>query len=378
MRIHQFLWNCFSWESMDQPVEDDFNPDLTFIFGERISLDSKRYINTFKNKFPKCNTIICSTSGSILGDNIYDKSIIATSIQFDEAYNKVQIFETLNKSALDVGREIGNSFRHHVKDLKLIMVFSDGQTVNGSDLVIGINEIIKGKVPVTGGLAGDSDRFEKTLVGFNERPKQNIVVAVGLYGKNLKIGHGSRDGWDAFGPERIITKSNKNVLLELDNSNALDLYKKHLGIRASELPASAFLFPLHLTLPGSNKKVIRTILSIDETNNTMTFAGNLPEGSKVQLMKANLDKLIDGAIDAAHDSLKDFKEPELAIAISCVGRKLVLGQKVDEEVEETKSAFGSSTKMTGFYSYGEISPIINSNNCQLHNQTMTITTICEK
>lgn len=73
----------------------------------------------------------------------------------------------------------------------------------------------------------------------------------------------------------------------------------------------------------------------------------------------------------------DPTKPKLAIIISCVGRKLVLGDRTNEEVEVIKDVLGSSPLITGFYSYGEISPLKPFEDCALHNQTITITTINE-
>ena len=216
------------------------------------------------------------------------------------------------------------------------------------------------------------------MVGLNNNLETGNVVGVGFYGDSIQVGHGSLGGWDEFGPERIITKSEKNVLFELDNKNALELYKQYLGAYAEELPGSALLFPLSLTSDEYDSKNVRTILSIDEKEQSMTFAGNLPIGSKVRLMKANFDKIISASGMAAEQAASlNLKNPDLALLISCVGRKLILNERVEEEIEIAKNIFGENTAVAGFYSYGEISPLVKSQKCELQNQTMTITTLKE-
>ncbi|QWT87075.1 FIST C-terminal domain-containing protein [Chryseobacterium sp. PCH239] len=253
---------------------------------------------------------------------------------------------------------------------------SDGSKVNGSQLVRGLNASRPEEVLISGGLAGDGDKFEKTVVGLNQVPEPNKILAIGFYGANLELSHSSIGGWESFGLERVVTKSHDNVLYEIDNKNALDLYKKYLGKYAEDLPASALLFPLSLTMHQDSLSVVRTILSIKD--NTMIFAGDLPEGSKVRFMKANMDRLIDAANDAANQCLKmNTHTPKLGIIISCVGRKIVLGDRVYEEVDIVRDVFKSSTVLTGFYSYGELSPLSPFGNCALHNQTITITTVNE-
>ena len=261
-------------------------------------------------------------------------------------------------------------------DLKLVFVLSDGGKVNGSELVKGMNSVKSEEVLITGGLAGDGTRFEKTFVGLNGIPQVGKIVAIGFYGDKLQLSHGSIGGWESFGLKRTITKSKENVLYKIDNENALDLYKSYLGKYADELPGSALLFPLSIKL-NEEQSIVRTILSIDEKNQSMTFAGDLPEGSQVRFMKANFDRLIDAASDAASNCLEMNNNPKLALLISCVGRKIILGNRIDEEVEAVSEVFGRNTTLTGFYSYGEISPLKPMENCELHNQTMTITCINE-
>jgi hypothetical protein len=119
-------------------------------------------------------------------------------------------------------------------------------------------------------------------------------------------------------------------------------------------------------------------LSIDEDNKSMTFAGNIPEGSSVRLMKGNTDKLIDASATAASRIAQEPSKPtQLALLVSCVGRRIVLGDRVEEELEVVKEIFGDKTMLCGFYSYGEISPTIDNVACELHNQTMTIATLYE-
>ena len=159
---------------------------------------------------------------------------------------------------------------------------------------------------------------------------------------------------------------------------ALDIYKEYLGKYADELPGSSLYFPLSMKENAKSEPVVRTILAIDEENKSMTFAGNIPVGSMVLLIKVNFDKLSDASYNAAAKIHKNQNhEPELALLVSCVGRKIVLGNRIEEEIEVVKEVFGDKMLVCGFYSYGEISPTLNKVACELHNQTMTITTMYE-
>lgn len=259
-----------------------------------------------------------------------------------------------------------------------MLVLSDGLRVNGSDLLRGMLPKLPKNVQVTGGLSGDGSRFEKTLVFYNAPPLEGCIAALGFYGPDLKVSYGSLGGWDPFGPERIVTRSKANVLYELDGQAALTLYKKYLGEHAAGLPATALLFPLSLRTNDGRREFVRTILSVNEAAQSMTFAGDIPQESYARFMKANFDRLVEGASGAARTSQKALgHSAELSLLISCVGRKLVLKQRTEEELEAVREVLGEKSTLTGFYSYGEICPAAPNANCELHNQTMTITSFSE-
>ncbi len=374
MKIQQNTWtNDTGWKNTNGGHAEK---SLVLAFGNRYILEDPTRYEEIRSMYPNSDIIINSTSGEIQGQQVLDNSIVLTSIQFEKSTYKIvttEIGET--NDSYKAGEQLVDKLPQ--EGLRHVFIISDGGSVNGSELARSFNEKLDQKITTTGGLAGDDARFEKTLVGCNSQPIAGKIVAVGLYGDTLSIGYGSVGGWDTFGPKRTITKSDNNVLFELDGKSALDLYKQYLGDKADGLPGSALLFPLSVQIEGAAKSLVRTILSVDEETQSMTFAGNVPEGATAQLMKANFDKLIDGAFQAAEDSIGKSKKPQLALLVSCVGRKLVLDQRVEEEVESVLEVVGEGVPVTGFYSYGELSPFAGFHNCELHNQTMTITLLGE-
>ena len=379
MEIEQRKWCEETGWDADFPGKLNESADLLLLFGSTSIIKEKKCFNEIKRAYPNAYFFGCSTSGEINDIYVSDESLILTAINFENS--------TIKYSHLNIN-EVGNSFQAGEKladsldkdGLKHVLVLSDGLNVNGSELVEGLSGKLPDNVSITGGLSGDSDRFQETYVVYEDgKSERDVVSIVGLYGDRLKIGYGSFGGWDPFGPERLVTRSEGNVLYELDGKSALELYKTYLGEHVDGLPATGLLFPLSLRQDEKGQGVVRTILAIDEEKQSMTFAGDVPEGAYVRLMKANSERLVDGARGAAEISSRDqgITSPDLAILISCVGRKLVLRQRVEEEVEVVRDIFGKNTIMTGFYSYGEISPFKPGVKCDLHNQTMTITTISE-
>lgn len=347
-------------------------------FGAREQLTNGGYQN-LRAAFPASTVVAGSTAGEISNDSVLDNQIVATAIWFDKVKTVPQSIRIEDfESSKEAGAALVSKFNR--EGLQFVFVISDGQKVNGSDLVEGMNKALNDEVPISGGLAGDGANFTCTFVGIDDHFGEGLVAAIGFYGDDLIVGYGSKGGWSSFGPSRTITKSKDNVLYEIDGKSALDLYKNYLGEYAEKLPGSALLFPLALRAEEENREVVRTILTIDQEEKSMTFAGNMPEGSIVRLMKANLDHLVDAAFDAAEASRIDdaFTGDRLSILISCVGRKLIFGNRIEEEIEAARDTLGAETTITGFYSYGEISPYQPLSSCSLHNQTMTVTTIAEK
>lgn len=375
MRIQQFqiLENQPTFNNRDASV------DLVLCFGSKQMLSDVQNISSISAAFPTAKIAYCSTAGEIYGNQVHDNSISVVAIHFDQTIIKTNSISIDHfKDSYDAGKQLVADF--NFEGLKYIFVLSDGSKVNGSELVKGMNNVVPEHIPITGGLAGDGSNFQSTLVGLNEIPASGNILAIAFYGYRIKISHSSMGGWEPFGLQRLVTKSKANELFEIDGKNALALYKEYLGKYSEELPGSALLFPLSVNINDDENSLVRTILSINTQNQSMLFAGDIPEGSKVRFMKANFDRLIDAASHAAHLSLSDFSsiKPELAILVSCVGRKIILASRIDEEVEVIKDALGSDTAITGFYSYGEISPLVKGTSCELHNQTMTITCLSEE
>jgi hypothetical protein len=353
------------------------NP-LVLVFGNRMLLENNEIIQSIRIEFPYEHIVFGSTSGEIIDSLVMDDSVTVTAIEFEKSQFVVKTANILdyNKNSNQLGNDLYGQF--NTNGLKHLFVISEGSFVNGSSLINGIENDIQGKTLISGGLCGDDAKFEKTLASYKENPKQGEVVLIGFYGETLEISIASFGGWTPFGPERLITKSQANVLYEIDGLPALELYKKYLGEKANQLPQASLLYPLNVTAENKEKAVVRTILSINEKENSMTLAGDMPLNAKVQLMMASVDALSDGALKAAKLAMKQRKNaPELALLISCVGRKLVMNQRVEEEIEEVQSVIGKNAVITGFYSYGEIAPFAESSSCELHNQTMTLTLISE-
>lgn len=377
MHSQQITWNPQAgWTAIKAE-----SVSLVFYFGTRQLLACGKRYNELRGMFPEAHILGCSTGGQINNNDVSDDEIVAAAVSFDATrLHLVRQDISDPQQSRKCGETIGRALIR--EDLAGVFVLSDGLNVNGSELVNGLVAAIGPNIPLTGGLAGDGADFTETLVGGDCVPQARVVVGVGFYGSAIRIGHGSAGGWDLFGPRRQVTKSTGNVLFELDGQPALDLYMRYLGPEDSKgLPGSALLFPIQVhDADHPDSAVVRTVLAVDHEARSMTFAGDVPQGWTAQLMHGNFDRLAEGAADAARQArigLAGQGDHQFSILVSCIGRRLLMGQRTSDEAEAAGAELGADTLRLGFYSYGEISPHAKSGVCELHNQTMTVTSFAE-
>ncbi len=378
MKVEQRLWQPRrGWSVIDPPGASaaPIAPSLVLFFAAPGTLDDGSRFAELRAAYPGARLLGCTTGGEIAALDVHDGVVVATAIEF--AHTTVRLVADAvapDKTSFDIGVYIAASLPP--QGLHNVFLLSDGTQINGTELIAGVQHVLGRDVCLTGGLAGDGAAFQSTKVGLDANPETGKVVAAGFYGDRIRVGFGSVGGWDAVGPERLITRADGNTLYDLDGKPALDLYKQYLGAEAANLPASALLFPLRIHPQGEpQSSLVRTVVGVDAAKKAMIFAGSVPEGHIAQVMIGNFDHLIAGAGRAAKKAA--LPEAKLAILVSCIGRKLLLGQRIGDEVEAVTEVLGADCRTTGFYSYGEIAPMEDLPVCDLHNQTMTITTFAE-
>lgn len=371
MHVGQISWSGSSgWKQLPAFSAD---ADLVMVFADDVYFQTAACYAQLREMFPKAHIAGCSSSGNVLGVEISDGNMVATVIKFEHANVRLASIEVQSGKAMtEMSAKLMSELT--APDLRHVFILSDGLQVNGSELAKGVNQA---NIPVTGGLAGDGTRFAQTWVMADAPAKTGCIAALGFYG-SITVKSGCFAGWEEFGAERIVTRSVGNVVYEIDGEPALDLYKKYLGEQAANLPASGLRFPLSIQASKTELALTRTLLGVDETEHSLTFAGDVPQGYLCKLMRTNLDNLIESAGLAAEAAQPDQEGAAgLCLVVSCVGRRLVMGQLTEEELEIVQENLGDATAITGFYSYGELAPLSDIMQCQLHNQTMTLTTLYE-
>jgi len=377
MQIEQLLYNNEGIRQNTAAIHLKDKAQFVLLFGEKNLLANNRIFDELRSFYPNAYFLGGTTSGEIYNNIATENTLSATAVYMEKTEVRFASIAIENGNYFEAAANLVAKFSIH--NLKHIFIISEGININGSKLVEGLINMLPTGVTLSGGLAGDGNFYKETFVIANDYPKQNYIVAIGFYGENVNFGYASIGGWSPFGIDRVITKSKDNILYELDEKPALDLYKEYLGEYAEGLPAAGLYFPLMVRSKDHHRTFVRTIQRIDELKKALIFSGDVPEGYYAKLMKANFDSLIDGSRQAAQISLTSLgiHSANLAILVSCVGRKLVLNQMTSDEIVAARSVLGNETTFTGFYSYGEISSPNKDTICELHNQTMTITLIGE-
>ena len=378
MKVQQCVVQGSSLQAQELAGLAAFSPQLVLVFA---SLEAMKELDAdaLKQAVPGAQWVGCSTAGEISSDGVSDQTMVFTGLRFETpAFRVASVSYTGMADSLAAGQRLASQLAG--PQLKHVLVLGQGADINGSALVDGLTSALGPDVVVTGGLAGDGGRFTGARVLGPHGISDQHIVAVGFDGPSWQITHGSFGGWQPFGPVRCVTRADGNVLYELDGERALDIYKRYLGDYAAQLPASGLLFPWSvLGEDHSAVGLIRTILGVNEADGSLVLAGDVPQGGYLQLMQASVDALVDAAESAAQAALGSVSPASdtLGLLVSCVGRKLVMGGRAEEEVEAVGHVLGQRATLAGFYSNGEISPLIHTTECKLHNQTMTITLVRE-
>ncbi|MCF6255013.1 MAG: FIST C-terminal domain-containing protein [Gammaproteobacteria bacterium] len=378
MKIEQMQWTESTGWSSEIPGALATDANLVLVFGSTEHLKNKWHITNIRKAYPNALISGCSTAGEIFDATVLDGSLSVTAIHFE--HTQLQTTHTRINNPEDsfrCGKKLAQTISH--QGLRHVFVLSDGLNTNSNELISGLNEQLPSGVTITGGLSGDAGHFEETLVLWQDKAQPHVVTLIGLYGKALKIGFSSLGNWGSLEPEHTDTHASSNTRYEMDGKSALELYKSHLGEHAAYLPTTNTQPPVDIHFADRAARPAKTSLTTDENEQSMTFTDNIPEGSHTHLTKENVNRPADDTIAATKTSPPTLNKPsaELAILISCVRRKMAFRQKTKKEIEGIREMLGAQPTLTGFYSYGEISPFSPDTKRESHNQTMTITILSE-
>ncbi|NTV99076.1 MAG: hypothetical protein HGA70_07930, partial [Chlorobiaceae bacterium] len=285
-----------------------------------------------------------TTAGEISPEGVSSGSVVIMAFAHDDLEFVSGLGQNMSKDETACSLQMVNDILGKTAfdpDASL-MVFPNGMGGDGLKVLDGLQLLLGKDFEITGGFLGDDERFENTFQYHNGKVYKDTIVGLMITdpGKKYRKGIGVRSGFTSIGNSLVCTASEGNVLKEFEHTSALELYKDFLGAeRATRLPAICLEYPFGIidgdpSGRGESLFQLRCGLSVDHEKGTITLAASIPEGSEVTLTTASRGDIINGALEAAEQAKKILGGaiPEAIVMFSCVGRKLVLGRRVQEEV----------------------------------------------
>lgn len=328
-----------------------------------------------------------STAGEISGSGISNESVVIMALGSDTLDFATGIGLDMSQDETACGVALVDDFRHRIsiKEASSLLIFPDGMGGDGLKVIDGLQSVMGTGFEIVGGYLGDGEDFRTTFQYFNGKVYNNAMPGLLICGKaGFRTGIGVRSGFESIGNRFYCTAAEGNIVKEFDNERALDLYKEFLGDeRFQRLPGICLEYPFGLiddkvSIAGKEYFQLRCCLAVDHEKGSITLAASIPEGRAITLTTASRGDIINGAklaAEQAKESLKDAK-PEAILMFSCVGRKLILGRRTQEEVAVVKEVLGKDVPLIGFYTYGEIGPIDKTREelsvSKFHNETVVL------
>lgn len=360
-------------------------PTFIMLFASPTVYNQEELVTALKSLDPSVVVIGCSTAGEITSaGGSLDSSVALMTIFADQMKFVSGIGNNIKEDARGAGKELAQSIMGIDGKPRAAIVLPDGLAGNGADIVRGVLDVFGQDFMVAGGSAGDDYLFKQTYEYYGDKVVSGSVVGVGLYG-NFAFGVGVRHGWIPIGSSRIATKSEGNVLYELDGKPAIQIYEENFGKernlvdKTEPLARLAITYPLGIPAPNKDGYLIRDPITVDDRG-AITCAAEIPQGSEVSIMIGSTEEAIDAAEDAARKALAQVEGRPIraAFLFNCIARKKLLMAKKQTEIDRIQGILGKDVPLIGFYTYGEQAPLGGEIiTCSFHNETDVIFLLAE-
>lgn len=351
-------------------------PEAVLLFASA-RYDQGEVLAGFAGELPASTRIVgCSSYAEINSEEALTGSVTAMGLRLGSVAFETFKLDGADGDSLAAGRVFGAQVKAFEPDL--LLLFPDGLKMNGTQFLLGIQEIVGRDLPIIGGMAADDGTFTATYEYHGRELISGGAVGLGLKG-GIEVITAAKAGWLPVGARRTCTRvEGGKAILELDGHPALHLYKEYLGERADEMPAVGIEFPLGVVggvqgtqrLPDSEGLLlVRAVIGVDEERKALLCVGEIPAGAEVCMTRAGKEDLIEAADAAVGVARAAMPAPQVAFIFDCMGRKLVLGARYKDELRRSFELLGG-TPTIGFYTYGELSPV--QGVTMYHDETFTL------
>ena len=328
-----------------------------------------------------------STAGEISTSGFSTESVVIMALSSDTLDFVTGIGQGMSQDQKACGAALIHDISHKIsmKDALSLLVFPDGMGGDGIKVIEGLHSVTGAGFEIVGGCLGDGENFATTYQYYDGKVYTDAIPGLLVCGKgSFTTGVGVRSGFESIGNRFWCTESEGNVVKKFDDEAALDLYREFLGEeRSQRLPGVCLEYPFGLidekvSIGGKEYFQLRCGLAVDHEKKTITLAASIPKGGSITLTTASRGDIVNGAEMAAEQAKESLEgaTPQAILMFSCVGRKLVLGRRTQEEVAAAKKVLGDDVPLIGFYTYGEIGPIDKMETglsvTKFHNETVVL------
>lgn len=324
----------------------------------------RKLLNILNNAIDNCEIIGSTTSGEISSNGAQTNSTVISFSTFKNTKIKT-VFQEYNQTSYTSGQTLIKKIEQN-DELKLLISFTDGIYTNGENFLNGIYSINK-DIIVSGGMAGDYSNFDDTFVFTKENITNKGMVAAALYNKDLNIFTDYSFNWDSIGKKHKVTKADRNRVYQIGDLSAIDFYKHYLGKDIEKhLPTIGIEFPLVINKDGMD---IARVVTQKHDDGSLSFAGNIQEGSTIQFGHGNVQMIIKKSLENVKNIVS---QPVESIFIySSLARLALLKEDINLEIVPLREL----ASICGFFTNGEF--FNNHKKSSFLNQSMTILAISE-
>lgn len=308
--------------------------------------------------FPGIELIGGTTDGEISSKMGYQQdSLVLMLFASDEIEIHAGLGRGLSKDAEAAAKQaVTSALAKSSKEVKFCLTIPESLTVGGdaviTHLLKEISENIPGYIPIFGGLAG-SISFQHPVYQFFQTEVLQDAVPILLFSGSILFSQGVANGWCPIGKQCRVNKAKGNIVYEIAGKSTLEFYQSYLGQPPSEE------YPLAVFADEYNFYT-RSPFNYDAEIGSVTFGGDVPQGSTVQIAEATRDKILFAASTSIRQALGNYpgQKPNAAILFSCLARRRILASRTEKENQFVQELLGDTVNYSGFYTFGEIGPLI--------------------
>ncbi len=381
---HHHNPNVAGREAAEQALETAGldKPDFVFMFAS-VGYDQRSLLRAVREATGGAPLSGCSGEGTINGDYADESnfSVVVMVISSDELRWRNGLATGLSADSRATGQLVAQSVSSDVSaDAVGLFVFPDGATANFDHFFAGLEGNLSSDqfLPLWGGGAGDNLALVQTYQYCDDEVVSD-GVAYALLSGEAQPASAIGIGYIPIGGERKVTRSQGNVIYEIDGRPALEVLQEYLPDRAlaEDWGSYAITFALCLRAPSYIKDeeyIVRTILSVDAADGSATVQSEVPEGTSVWMSSRDKEKVTTG-LDRMADQIKEElggAQPKLVFHFDCCSRGKVMFRDQEKQriLRRFRQAVGPEVPWAGFHSFGEIGPV-GKHNCY-HSYTAVV------